>query len=67
MTNQPLDFTIIACHGRGLEDIDPIPLLRNPAVVSRHERLNIIQHPQGRQKEVALHDNKVSRIMDLVI
>ncbi len=67
MTDRSLDFTIVACDGRGLDEITPIPLLRNPTLVSRHERVNIIQHPRGRRKEVALHDNKVKRIRDSVL
>ncbi len=67
MTHVELDFTIVACDGRGISDITPIPLLRNPALVTRHEQVNIIQHPRGRKKEVALHNNKVTRVMDKVI
>lgn len=67
MTSKALDFTIVACDGLGIEAIIPISLLRNPAIVTRHERVNIIQHPRGRQKEIAIHDNKVSRVKDLVV
>lgn len=67
MTDQALDFTIIACDDVRLGGIEPVPLLRNPATVTRHERVNIIQHPAGREKEIAIHDNKVTLIQDKVI
>ncbi len=67
LTDRDLDFTIVACDGRGVGEIAPIPLRRNPALVTRQERVNIIQHPRGRRKEVALHANKVTRIRDTVV
>lgn len=62
-----LDFTIIGCETKGIEDIEPIKLLRNPATITRYEYVNIIQHPNGRKKEVALQDNEVIYIYDKVI
>ena len=67
ITHRELDFTIVACDGEPLAQFLPIPLLRSPATVTRHERVNIIQHPSGRPKEVALHDNHVTRIKDKVL
>lgn len=67
ITDGPLDFTIVACDMDGLSDLKPIGLRRNPASVTRHERVNVIQHPRGRAKEVAIHDNRVERIRDTVI
>lgn len=67
ITNPELDFTIVACDEQALPDVESIPLLRNPATVTRNERVNIIQHPRGRPKQVALHDNRVTRIKDKVI
>lgn len=67
VTDAHLDFTIVACDGAELGDITPIPLLRNPSTVTRYERVNIIQHPRGRPKEVALHDNEVMRVKDVVV
>lgn len=65
--SKELDFTIIACETKGIEDIEPVKLLRNPSTVTRYECVNIIQHPKGRKKEVALQDNKVIYIYDKVI
>lgn len=42
-------------------------LLQDPETVTRGERVNIIQHPRGRLKELSLHDNKVTYVYDKVI
>lgn len=67
ITHKELDFTIVACDGEPLAQLSHIPLLRSPATVTRHERVNIIQHPSGRPKEVTLHDNHVIWIKDRVV
>ena len=67
ITDEPLDFTIVACNVGAVDNVTPIPLLRNPATVTRNERVSIIQHPRGRHKEIAIHDNKVIRILDKVV
>jgi S1-C subfamily serine protease len=68
ITDSELDFTIVACHSGTLpESMKPIPLLRDPETVTRNERVNIIQHPKGRRKEISLHDNKVTYVYDKVI
>ncbi|MDH5526486.1 MAG: trypsin-like peptidase domain-containing protein [Nitrospirota bacterium] len=67
ITDENLDFTIVACRPTDLGDIEPVPLTRNPAMVTRSERVNIIQHPQARRKEVALHQNKVIKVLDKVV
>ena len=67
ITDPDLDFTLVGCDTRGIEDIEPLKLLRNPATITRNELANIIQHPAGRPKEVALHNNEVIRVKDKVI
>ena len=67
VTNKTLDFTIIAVEGRGLEGISPIALRRDSTLITRHERANIIQHPNRRRKEVALRNNPVTRVKDKVL
>lgn len=64
---EDLDFTIVACETTGIEDIIPIKLTRNPATITRGEYVNIIQHPAGRKKEIALQDNTVSYVYDKAI
>lgn len=67
ITDENLDFTIVACDSGQLNDVKPIPLLRNPATVTRKDQVNIIQHPSGRRKEIAIHNNLVKRVKDRVI
>jgi len=67
LTSKELDFTIVGCGDPALDEFDPIPLLRNPSTVTRGEKVNIIQHPRGRPKEVALHNNDVLRVKDKVV
>lgn len=68
ITNSELDFTIVACDASPLPmTIEAIPLLKDPQTVTRKERVNIIQHPKGRRKELSLHDNKVTYIYDKAI
>jgi V8-like Glu-specific endopeptidase len=68
ITDRELDFTIVACKSETLpENIMPIQLLQDPETVTRNERVNIIQHPKGRRKELSLHDNKVTYVYDKVI
>ncbi|GIM27655.1 hypothetical protein CPJCM30710_03210 [Clostridium polyendosporum] len=62
-----LDFTIVSCENLGIEDIKPVHLLRSSVTITRGEFVNIIQHPNGRKKEVALQDNKVTYVYDKVI
>jgi endonuclease/exonuclease/phosphatase family metal-dependent hydrolase len=59
ITHERLDFTIVGCESAAVIDRVPVPLLRNPATVARGDRVNIVQHPRGRRKEIAIHDNKV--------
>lgn len=67
ITDERLDFSIVACHAAELAHIKPVPLLRDPATVTRNDRVNIIQHPRGRPKEIAIHENLVTRVKDTVI
>ncbi len=67
ITSSRLDFTIVGCDEQALPDVEPIPLLRSPATVTRHERVNIIQVPSGRPQEAALLKNQVTRVKDKVI
>lgn len=68
ITDKDLDFTIVACDPGPLPDnINAIPLLRDKNTITRGERANIIQHPQGRRKEISLHDNKINYVYDVGI
>ena len=67
ITSQELDYTIVACDDESLTDIVPIPLKLDPTLVAERERVNIIQHPEARKKEVAIHENRVVKRLDRVI
>lgn len=67
LTDKKLDFTIVACDRVRTKDIEPVPLFQNPALITRNERVYIIQHPQGRPKEVVLRNNDVLRLKDTVV
>lgn len=68
ITHKQLDFTIVACDSSPLPPhIQPVQFPTDPYTVTRNERVNIIQHPDGRRKEVSIHDNKVSYVYQEVI
>lgn len=55
-----LDVTFVAIDGEPGATFGSIPLLRQSFSVSENDKLNVIQHPNGRLKEVALRDNKLT-------
>ena len=65
VTNADLDFTF--CGIGGLDFLGSITLDRNSRNISATETVNIIQHPRGRPKEVALRDNRVVKADGVVI
>lgn len=67
ITNPDLDFTIVGCDTTGIEHVEYIPLLRNPSTVTRYEQVNIVQHPRGRRKEIAIHENQVKRVQQKTV
>ena len=67
ITDKELDFTIVGCDMGGIEDVVPVRLLRNPATATRGEAVNIIQHPRGQMKQVALQNNDVTYVYDKVL
>lgn len=67
ITDEELDFTIVGCTADGIGEVEPVPLLRDPATVTLNDRVNIIQHPAGRPKEIAIHDNRVVELFEEVV
>ncbi len=65
VTDADLDFTF--CGVRGLEHLGVIVPDRNSLNILRSEYVNIIQHPRGRPKEVALQDNQVVKVDYVVL
>ena len=62
-----LDFAVCAVDGDYADEYGFIQLDGSPRKISRHERVNIIQHPQGRRKEVVLQDNKIVYVKKSVL
>lgn len=61
---EALDFTLVGIGARvdgarNLDDYGFIPLLDTPDKHSLGEVANIIQHPDGRFKEIVLHENRL--------
>jgi len=54
-----LDVTFVALEGEPGSTFGAIPLMRQAFVVADEDKLNVIQHPNGRLKEVAIRNNKV--------
>lgn len=65
VTNADLDFTF--CGVRGLDFLGSIALDRNSLNIGALETVNIIQHPRGRPKEVALRNNRVVKVDGVVM
>lgn len=54
-----LDFTFVWIEGTPGQTFGVIPLLKNLPVVAVGEPANIIQHPQGHPKQIAVQENTV--------
>ncbi len=65
VTNADLDFTF--CAVQGLDFLGSIALDRNSLNIGPSETVNIIQHPRGRPKEVAIKDNRVVKADSVVV
>ncbi|MBE9098747.1 trypsin-like peptidase domain-containing protein [Vacuolonema iberomarrocanum] len=56
-TNQELDYTVVQLDGEPGQKWGWLPLL--PRNIQRRQRINIIQHPAGRPKEISFQNNFV--------
>lgn len=65
VTQPELDFTF--CGVLGLESLGTIPLTRASLALGPSEVVNIIQHPRGRPKEIAVQDNQVVKANSVVV
>jgi len=63
-TNKELDYTLLQLDGEPGEEWGYLPLLRN---INIKERVNIIQHPAGRPKEISLQNNFVEYVGENVV
>ena len=69
-TNPCLDYSIVRVKkkdGKNAGDVWGALNLRHSTSVGRNQRVNIIQHPQGRFKEIAFRDNHVKFVGDQYI
>ncbi len=69
LTDAGLDFTLVAVkpvneRGQKLADYGWLPLIANENKVIVGEKLNIIQHPGGERKQLALRENQLQDILD---
>jgi hypothetical protein len=65
VTNEELDFTF--CGVSGLDFLGSVPLRRDSLNILPAEYVNIIQHPRGRPKQVALQDSQVVKVDSVVV
>jgi V8-like Glu-specific endopeptidase len=54
-----LDYTFVGIDTSAAEQYGHIPMLRNSFTVHPGDAANIVQHPEGRHKEVTLQQNEV--------
>lgn len=69
-TNEDLDYTIVRVkkkNRRNAGDVWGALNLRHGAKIFVNNRVNIIQHPQGRFQEIAFRDNQVKFVSDTKI
>jgi endonuclease G len=69
LTDRELDYTLVAVAARGsaLADLDRIPWNRLIEVEGKAilgELLNIVQHPNGEPKQLAMRENKLVDLLD---
>jgi phospholipase C len=68
LTSEALDYTVVAvaersAQGTRLDSFGHIPLTGDNRVTKK-ERVNIIQHPSGQPKQIAIRDNEVVDVLD---
>lgn len=64
VTSAELDFTFVAVEG--IDFLGAVPIDRDSFNLIENEYVNLIQHPRGRPKEIAVQDNLVVRADSLV-
>jgi len=68
ITDQPLDFTLVAVNerttGSPLQNFGWNRLIEEQGKVILGEYVNIIQHPEGKPKQVALRENRLVDLFD---
>jgi endonuclease G, mitochondrial len=71
LTDPELDFSLVAvaerASARELAEFGWNPLIADEGKVLLHEKVNIIQHPGGEPKQLALRENKVIDLLERFI
>ena len=67
VANKRLDFALVAVDQTPGARWGTIPLLNCPKGLRVGERVNIVQHPMGRRKQVVLHGNEIVEVSDAAI
>ncbi len=62
LANEGRDVAIVACDDTDLDHVEPLAIPLRPSGTGVNQHVNIIQHPAGRPKEVAIRDNRVTRV-----
>lgn len=62
-----LDYTFVWVDGEPGKEFGFIPLSRDPSAIAAKQFANIIQHPNGRLKEVVLQQNEISQALETVL
>ena len=68
ITNKQLDYTLVAVlaigqNGQSLSDFGYRSMKDLSAAVGNGDRVNIIQHPNGEPKQIAVRQNKVTTVL----
>jgi endonuclease I/V8-like Glu-specific endopeptidase len=69
LTNQPLDFSLIAVaersvEGIGIEEFGWPRLIQDEGKVINGEYVTIVQHPNGQPKQIALRENQIIDMLE---
>jgi hypothetical protein len=64
LTNAELDYTIVGVTGNPSEKFGYFDILKYRRTPIKGEYVTIIQHPAGRSKEIALHENEVQYVFN---
>jgi endonuclease G, mitochondrial len=69
-TDQKLDFTFVAVDAQStrnthaIEEFGYLPLNRMLGKVAKGEPVNIVQHPSGERKRIAIRENKITSLTE---
>lgn len=72
LTDAELDYTLVAVRpngsdGKAVRDYGWVPLIEQQGKAIIGECVNIIQHPNGEPKQVALRENRIVDVLDLFL